>query len=48
MATTEKSLQEARAAISRHSWQEAFDLYVAADSAGKLAPEDLESLAQAA
>ena len=47
-ATTDKPLQEARDAFDRHAWQEAFDLLSAADASGGLAPEDLESLAEAA
>ncbi|MCH6555978.1 MAG: adenylate/guanylate cyclase domain-containing protein, partial [Chloroflexi bacterium] len=47
-ATTDKPLQEARDAFERHAWQEAFDLLTAADASGGLAPEDLESLAEAA
>ena len=47
-ATTDDPLQEARDAFDRHAWQEAFDLLAAADASGGLAPEDLESLAEAA
>ena len=47
-SVADESLQQARDAFERHAWREAFDLFSAADSAGKLAPEDLEGLAQAA
>ena len=39
---------QARDAIARHAWREAFDLLTAADASGGLSPEDLESLAEAA
>ncbi len=41
-------LQAARDALKRRAWREAFELYSAADEAEELAPEDLESLAEAA
>ncbi len=47
-SATEDPLQQARDAFDRHAWQEAFDLLAAADASGGLAPEDLESLAEAA
>jgi len=42
------TLQQARDAISRHAWQEAFDLLTAVDVSDGLTPEDLEGLAEAA
>ncbi|MDP2674407.1 MAG: adenylate/guanylate cyclase domain-containing protein [Dehalococcoidia bacterium] len=42
------TLQQARDAISRHAWQEAFDLLTAVDVSDGLTPEDLENLADAA
>jgi class 3 adenylate cyclase len=47
-SVTDKSLQEARDAIERHAWREAFDLLTAADESGELSPEDIESFAEAA
>lgn len=41
-------LPAGREALARHAWREAYDLLRAADSAGPLAPEDLEGLAEAA
>lgn len=41
-------LQAGREAAKRHAWREAFELLHAADGASKLAPEDLESVADAA
>lgn len=40
-----KALDDARDAIGRRAWQDAYDLLTAADVASPLQPEDLESLA---
>ena len=40
--------QQAREALARHAWGEAYELLTEADHAGQLAPEDLEVLAQSA
>lgn len=40
-------LEQGRAAIRRHAWQEALDLLCRADAAGSLAGSDLEALADA-
>ncbi len=47
-SVADEPLQEARDAISRHSWQEALDLLTAIDASGDLSAEDLERLAEAA
>ena len=44
----DSSLQAGRDAFERHAWREAFDLLTAADSSGRLSPEDLEHLGDAA
>ena len=41
-------LAEARAALGRHAWQEAFDAFTAVDADAPLAGPDLEALAEAA
>lgn len=43
---TESSLQAAREAMGRHAWEEARDLYLEAEKAGRLSPADLELLAE--
>jgi class 3 adenylate cyclase len=40
------TLQQARDAIARHAWQEAYDLFATADVAGPLSAEDLERLGE--
>jgi class 3 adenylate cyclase len=40
-------LRDAREAVDRHAWQEAFDLFSRADREGDLSGRDLESLAEA-
>ena len=40
--------ERAKEALARHSWREAFELLSGEDTAGRLAPEELELLAQAA
>ncbi|MBA3412746.1 MAG: hypothetical protein H0T09_03560, partial [Actinobacteria bacterium] len=46
--TADDTLQAGREAIGRHAWLEAYDLLDAADTAGRLSPEDLETLSAAA
>jgi class 3 adenylate cyclase len=46
--TTSDLLRDARGALSRHAWQEAFELFSRADREGALRGPDLESLAEAA
>ncbi len=41
-------VERAKEALARHSWREAFDLLSGEDAAGRLAPAELELLAQAA
>jgi class 3 adenylate cyclase len=41
-------VEKARSALGRHAWGEAFQLLSEADAKGRLAPEELELLAQAA
>ncbi|MGH8872228.1 MAG: adenylate/guanylate cyclase domain-containing protein [Acidimicrobiia bacterium] len=41
-------LEEARAALGRHAWREAFDLLSKADAESELSPDGLELLAQSA
>ena len=48
VSATDDSLEQARDAIARHAWREAFDLLSAADDSGELSPEDLERLAEVA
>jgi class 3 adenylate cyclase len=43
-----QTLEAGRGAISRHAWSEGFDLLREADRVQPLAPQDLESLAEAA
>lgn len=45
---TETSLQAGREAFERHAWQEAFDLFTAADETQGLSPDDLADLGEAA
>jgi class 3 adenylate cyclase len=47
-AATSDVLGAAREALGRHAWDEAFDLFSRAESAGELSGADLEALAQAA
>ncbi len=47
-SVADEPLQQARDAIARYAWREAFDLLTTADASGSLAPEDLEGLAEAA
>jgi class 3 adenylate cyclase len=44
----DEALERGRKAIEEHGWREAFELLSAADSDGRLEPNDLESLAAAA
>lgn len=44
----ESPSQRAREALSRHAWQEAYDLIAVAERTGELSADDLEILAQAA
>jgi class 3 adenylate cyclase len=46
--TTAEQLEDARDALGRHAWQEAFDLLSQADRDGPLSGPDLEGLAEAA
>src|SRR5262245_34039438 len=41
-------VERAQDALARHSWREAFDLLSGEDASGRLAPAELELLAQAA
>jgi class 3 adenylate cyclase len=45
---TSDLLREAREAVGRHAWQDAFDLFSKADREGDLSGRDLESLAETA
>ncbi|MDP8932223.1 MAG: AfsR/SARP family transcriptional regulator [Actinomycetota bacterium] len=47
-ADSEATLASARDALGRRRWQEAFELFSAADEAGPLRGEDLDGLAEAA
>jgi class 3 adenylate cyclase len=47
-AKTSGLVRDAREALGRHAWQEAFDLFSRADREGDLPGRDLESLAEAA
>ncbi len=44
----ESSIEQARDAFRRHAWQEAYDLFTAADEIQSLAADDLADLAEAA
>ena len=46
--TMVETLELGRDAMDRHAWAEAMDVFVAADSDGGLAPDDLERLGTAA
>jgi len=46
--TTLENLAAGREAFARHEWKRAYDLFHAADAHGRLGPEDLEQLAEAA
>ena len=46
--TIDDPLAQAREAVARRSWREAYDLLTSADASGDLSPEDLELLAEAA
>ena len=41
-------LERARDALRRHAWQQAYDLFTAADESAGLSPEDLADMAEAA
>ena len=47
-SSVENTLEEARDAIRRHAWREAFDLLTAIDASDGLSAEDLERLAESA